>query len=378
MIYNDFRGTKISSLALGCMRLPTLGADDKIDVEETKKMVAYAMEHGVNYYDTAWGYHMGNSEVVMGEVLSTYDRDKFFLASKFPGYDLANIDKVEEIFASQLERCKVDYFDFYLFHNVCEMNVNEYLDPKYGIYDYLIKERDAGRIKHLGFSTHGNLDTMKKFLDAYGKDMEFCQLQINWVDWDFQDAKTKVELVASYGIPVWVMEPVRGGSLINLADNYKALLKELRPNASMAEWAFRFVQSIPQVVVTLSGMTSIDQLKENIELFSTQAPLTEVEKETLYSIARDMTGKKSLACTKCRYCVEHCPQGLDIPWLIELYNEHVYSGGGFIAPMATSAMDSTKLPSACLGCGSCEAVCPQNISISDMMKDFSQKLQNND
>ncbi len=375
MIYNKFKDLQISSLALGCMRLPTLGTDDAIDVEKTAQMVAYAMDNGVNYYDTAWGYHMGKSELVIGEILSRYPREQFYLASKFPGYDLANIDKVEEIFAKQLERCRVDYFDFYLFHNVCEMNINEYLDPKYRIHKHLIAQRDEGRIKHLGFSAHGNLDTIKRFLDAYGKDMEFCQLQINWIDWDFQQAREKVELVASYGIPVWVMEPVRGGSLVNLSDNYRSMLEALRPGTSMAEWAFRFVQSIPEVVVTLSGMSNFEQLEENVRIFSTSAPLTTVEQDTLAKIAHDMTSAKSLACTKCRYCVEHCAQGLDIPWLIELYNEHVYSGGGFIAPMATSAMPEDKLPSACIACKACEAVCPQNIKISDMMADFAAKLQ---
>ncbi len=375
MIYNRFQDITLSALGMGCMRLPTKGKDDEIDMDATREMIAYAMEKGVNYYDTAWGYHGGQSELVMGEILSAYPRDSFYLASKFPGYDLANIDKVEEIFQKQLQKCRVEYFDFYLFHNVCEMNINEYLDPKYRIYDYLIEQKNTGRIRHLGFSAHGNLDTMKRFLEAYGKDMEFCQLQINWLDWEFQNAKEKVALVQSYGIPVWVMEPVRGGSLVNVKPQYEAQLKALRPHAKTVEWAFRFLQSFPEMVVTLSGMSNFEQLKENIQTYERAQPLNEQETSTLLRIARAMTSKDALPCTSCKYCATHCPMQLNIPWLIELYNEHIYSGGGFIAPMALSALADDKLPSACIGCKACEAVCPQTIKISEMMTDFAEKLK---
>lgn len=183
MIYKNFQGKKLSALGLGAMRLPVVdGNDSLIDVDASKEMVAYAMEQGINYYDTAWGYHGGNSELVMGEILKEYPRDSFYLASKFPGYDLGNMGKVEEIFEKQLEKCQTPYFDFYLFHNVCELNIDGYLDEKNGIFDYLMEQKKNGRIKHLGFSTHGTLETMERFLKAYGKDMEFCQIQINWLD----------------------------------------------------------------------------------------------------------------------------------------------------------------------------------------------------
>ncbi len=375
MIYSDFQGKKLSALGMGCMRLPCIdGKNNEIDINATKEMVAFAIEKGINYFDTAWGYHDGMSELVMGEVLSEYPRESFYLASKFPGYDLANMGKVEEIFEAQLKKCKVDYFDFYLFHNVTESNIDAYLDPQYKIYDYLMEQKKNGRIKHLGFSAHGNLDTMTRFLEAYGKDMEFCQLQINWIDWTFQKGKEKMELVGKYDIPVWVMEPVRGGSLVNIAEGYEALLKGYRPEAKTVEWAFRFLQTLPEVALTLSGMSNFDQLKENIATYESAKPLNEEEMKTLFGIAGAMTAKKTLPCTACRYCTTHCPMELNIPWLIELYNEHIYSEGGFIAPMALSALAEDKLPSACLGCGACEAVCPQNIKISEMMNDFSQKL----
>lgn len=376
MIYKDFQDIKLSALGMGCMRFPVCDGDyNKIDKDAVRQMVAYAIEKGVNYFDTAWGYHNGNSESVMGEILSEYPRDSYCLATKFPGYDLDNMDKVEEIFEAQLKKCRVEYFDFYLFHNVCELNIDAYLDPKYGIYDYLMEQKRNGRIRHLGFSVHGTFDTTKRFLDAYGKDMEFCQIQLNWLDWKMQNAKAKVELLKELNIPIWVMEPVRGGKLAAIEPEYEAILKQLRPTASVVEWAFRFLQSIPEVAVTLSGMSNLEQLKQNIATYETDNPLSESEMKTLFDIAHAMTSKKTLPCTACRYCTSHCPIELDIPSLIELYNEHTYSGGGFLAPMAVDALDDGKKPSACLGCRACEAVCPQNIKISEMMTDFVEKLK---
>lgn len=376
MIYKDFQDIKLSALGMGSMRLPVVDGDDsRIDEKKAEEMVAFAMENGVNYYDTAWGYHGGNSELVMGKALKNYPRDSFYLASKFPGYDLSNMDKVEEIFEKQLEKCQVEYFDFYLFHNVCEMNIDSYLNPQYGIFDYLIKQKENGRIRHLGFSAHGGMDVLKRFLDAYGEHMEFCQLQLNYLDWTFQNAKEKVALMREHNIPVWVMEPVRGGKLASLSVEQESKLKELRPNESIAAWAFRFLQSVPEVKVVLSGMSNMEQLKENIRTYEEEKPLNEKEMDTLMGIVDEMVKKTVVPCTACHYCVDHCTQGLDIPRLLELYNEHVLTGGGFIAPMALSAVPKDKHPDACIGCRSCEAVCPQQIKISEVMADFVEKLK---
>ena len=273
MICKDFQGLKLSALGMGCMRLPRNSASDAdVNEAETARMVACAMEHGVNYYDTAWGYHEGNSETVMGRVLAKYPRESFYLATKFPGYDLANMPKVKEIFPRQLEKCGVDYFDFYLIHNVCEMNIDAYLDPQYGIMDYLLEQKAQGRIRHLGFSAHGSYEVMKRFLDAYGEHMEFCQIQLNYVDWAFQDAKGKVELLKAHHLPVWVMEPLRGGKLASLAEEDAAALKALRPEETVPAWAFRFLQSIPEVTMVLSGMSDFTQMEQNIKTFETEAP----------------------------------------------------------------------------------------------------------
>lgn len=375
MIYSDFRDLKLSALGMGTMRLPVVdGNDANIDEAATAEMVEYAMKNGINYYDTAWGYHRGNSELVMGKVLKKYPRESFYLASKFPGYDLSNMNKVEEIFEKQLEKCQVEYFDFYLIHNVCELNINQYLDPQYRIFNYLMEQKKNGRIRHLGFSAHGDLDVISRFLEAYGEHMEFGQLQINWIDWDFQNSKKKVEMLEKYNIPVWVMEPLRGGSLASLPEKYEKELSALRPDESVPAWAFRFLQTVPSVKVTLSGMSNFDQLKKNIETYQTEKPLSEDEFNALLGIAKDMTAKTTVPCTACRYCVDHCPQQLDIPKLLSLYNEYSYTGGGFIAPMVMSTLPDDKKPSACLGCGSCEAVCPQQIKISEALADFASKI----
>ena len=376
MIYRKFKDKELSALGMGAMRLPVIDGDDnKVDAPKVEEMVSYAMEKGINYYDTAWGYHGGNSETVMGEALSRYPRESFYLADKFPGYDLSNMDKVEEIFEKQLEKCQVEYFDFYLFHNVCEMNIDEYLNEDHGIMEYLWKQKENGRIKHLGFSVHGSFDVARRFLEKYGDRMEFCQIQLNYLDLTFQHADEKLKLLEEYGIPVWVMEPLRGGRLANLTDYQISRLKALRPDESAVGWAFRFLQSVPQVVVTLSGMSSFDQMKDNIAIFEKDAPLNDDEKGALQDIADDMLKEKVLPCTVCHYCTSHCPQGLDIPELLKLYNEHAFTGGGFIAPMALSAIPDDKKPSACIGCRNCEAVCPQQIKISEAMADFSEKLK---
>ena len=376
MIYKTFQDLKLSALGMGCMRLPVIDGDDaRIDEPAAEAMVDCAMAHGVNYYDTAYGYHDGNSELVVGRALAKYPRDSFYLADKFPGYDLANMPRVREIFEEQLKKCRVDHFDFYLFHNVCEMNIDAYLDPRYGIYDYLMEQKRNGRIRHLGFSCHGELPVLERFLAAYGKDMEFCQLQLNYVDWTFQHDREKMALLEQYRIPVWVMEPLRGGRLARLSEEEAAPLKAMRPDETVPAWAFRFLQSLPEVVVTLSGMSDLEQLKANLATYETDRPLSQAEMDALLKLADGMVSGTALPCTACHYCVSHCPKGLDIPGLLALYNEHAFTGGGFIAPMALSAVPEDKHPSACIGCRSCERVCPQQLKIADAMADFTKLLQ---
>lgn len=372
MQYNDFQGLKLSALGLGCMRFPLIdGKDEAVDMEATAAMVDYAMTNGINYFDTAWFYHGGNSETIIGELLKEYPRDSYYLADKFPGNDLNNMPKVQEIFEKQLEKCGVDYFDFYLLHNVCDRDINEYLDPQYGILDYLLEQKKNGRIRHLGFSTHGSLQTMQRFLDAWGEHMECCQIQLNWFDWVFQNGKAKVALLRERNLPIIVMEPVRGGKLATLSEPHMARLRVLQPDWSAPAWAFRFLQSVPGIITTLSGMSNMEQLTENINTYSSVQPLGDRELATLSAIADEMIAVAKIPCTNCRYCTAHCPQELDIPGLLEMYNAYLQPEEGKLPP-SLSALPDDKQPAACIGCESCETFCPQNIRIAKVMADFAK------
>lgn len=371
MIYKQFKDLKLSALGLGCMRLPQLDKYENIDVAAVEQMVAYAMEKGVNYFDTAWGYHGGNSEPVMGQVLSAYPRESYYLATKFPSFSLENFQQKEEIFPKQLERCRVEYFDFYLCHNVCENNIDHFLDPQFGVRDYLVAQKKAGRIRHFGFSCHCNMDTLQRFLAHYGEHIDFCQIQLNWLDWDLQDAKAKVQLLNDRQIPIWVMEPLRGGRLCQLAPEYEDALRQLRPDHSMPQWGFRFLETIPGVTMILSGMSNMQQLQENIAIFSETKPLNGEETQALFAIAGKLTAKNTLNCTNCRYCVDYCPMELNIPALIKLYNKHIYTGSDIPA----ADLGEEKHPEACVTCGKCAKVCPQKIKIPQMMYELSCKLK---
>lgn len=375
MVYRDFKGLKLSGLGMGNMRLPVVDGDDsKIDYAEAERIIDYAYEHGVNYFDTAYAYHNGSSELAVRQALSKYPRESYYLADKFPGYDLANMPKVKEIFEEQLQKCGVDCFDFYLFHNVCELNIEEYLDPKYGILDYLLEQKKLGRIKHLGFSCHGAMPVLKRFLDAYGEHMEFCQIQLNYVDWSLQRAEEKVKLLNERGIPVWVMEPVRGGRLVSLPEEAEANLKSLRPDESVVSWAFRFLQSVEGVTMVLSGMSSMQQVMDNIATWESDRPLSAEEFKAITDVGRSLFANGALPCTSCHYCVSHCPMGLDIPHLISLYNEYSFSGKGFITSMNMQVLPEDKRPSACIGCHSCTSVCPQQLPIPETFATFCESL----
>ena len=376
MIYKKFQNLQLSALGLGTMRLPVVeGNNADIDMVKSAQLVDYAIKNGVNYFDTAWGYHSGNSETAMGELLSNYPRESFYLATKFPGYDPQTIMRKEEVFETQLKKLKTDYFDFYLFHNLCDVNFDYYMDEekKYGLFEYLMQKKAEGKIRHLGFSVHANNDMTEKFLDKYGEYMEFCQIQLNWLDYSFQDAKGKLEMLKKRNIPVFVMEPVRGGRLVKLDQETEQRLRQIRPSASMPEWAFRYIQSFDEVCVTLSGMSNMAQLEENIKTFSEDKRTSNEENAVLYSIAKDMM-KNTVPCTECRYCTEYCPMQLDIPDLLDHYNELSFARGGF-SVKSLEFIPEDKRPDKCIGCKSCENVCPQKIKISEVLATFNDMIQ---
>lgn len=378
MYYNDFSGLKLSGLGLGCMRLPVIDGDEnRPDPAQVQKMVDYAIANGINYFDTAWGYHGGNSESVIGEALSKHDRSSYYLASKFPGYDLGNFGRHEEIFRKQLEKCRTDYFDFYLYHNVCEMNLDKYLNDDEGLTDFLLKMKEEGKIRHLGFSCHGTQETMHAFIKKYWRHLEFCQIQLNYLDFEFQNAKDKVEELNNLGMPIWVMEGLRGGRLAQSCLGGEKMLAKSNPDYTPANWAFAFLETIHGVTMILSGMSDPEQLQQNIDFFDEKKTLGEEDLATLLTAAHfEVTGKASgtVPCTACSYCMSRCPQHLEIPRILALYNEHAYSEGGFIAPMAMANWEADRLPSACIGCGACAKVCPQKIDIPGTMKKFSEML----
>ncbi len=371
MIYKEFLGKKLSALGFGAMRLPTL-ADGSVDEKLTLAMVDYALAHGVNYFDTAVPYHGGTSEIVLGKALGRYPREKFYLADKFPGHQIASSYDPAETFEEQLQKCGVEYFDFYLLHNVSESSIDTYLNPKWGIIDYLLEQKARGRIRHLGFSTHGRLPLMERFLKLYGDKMEFCQIQLNYLDWTLQDAKDKCALLESYGIPVWVMEPVRGGKLASLSPENEAKLKSLRPDESIPAWAFRFLQGLPNVTMILSGMSNMDHVVDNVRTFETEKPLTSQELALVMDIAEGM--KNTIPCTACRYCCDGCPAGLDIPTLISILNDQRFAPSTNTAMMLEFAPESQK-PTACIGCGKCTHICPQGIDVPGAMAELAQILK---
>ena len=369
MIFSEFQGKKLSLLGFGAMRLPM--KDDAIDQEMVDQMVRYGMEHGVNYFDTAYPYHSGMSERVMGKILSQYPRDSYYLADKFPGHMILESYDPQTLFEEQLRRCNVEYFDFYLLHNVYEESVERYLDPELGILEYLKEQKRNGRIRHLGFSTHGRLDMMKKFLEQYGDIMEFCQIQLNYLDWTLQDAKAKYDVLTKRGIPVWVMEPVRGGRLANLTEAEGEKLTALNSEESFASWGFRFLQNLPNVKMVLSGMSNMAQMEDNLRTFGERKPLNEQEYSAVMELAEGM--KKSVPCTACRYCCDGCPAGLDIPLLISVYNDLKFSKS-VNTSMLVEFMPDEQKPSACLACGKCAQICPQGISIPDVLKELDEIL----
>lgn len=370
MIYSDFQKEQLSLLGFGTMRLPQK-ENGTIDEEQVAEMTAYAIEHGVNYFDTAYPYHNGESERVIGRVLKKYDRSQYKLATKYPGHQISSSYDPAAIFEQQLEKCGVEYFDFYLLHNVYEKSIETYLDSRWGILDYFREQKRLGRIRHLGFSSHGRVENLREFLDACGEDMEFCQIQLNYLDWTLQEAKEKYELLTERGIPVWVMEPVRGGKLAKLGEAEEAKLKALRPEESIPAWGFRFLQNLPNVKMVLSGMSNMEQMQDNVRTFSEQKPLSEGEVGLLLDVAEGM--KNSIPCTGCRYCCDGCPMELNIPVLLAYYNEIRFLPTTNVG-MRVEALPENKRPSACIGCGKCTEICPQNIDVPQAMKDFAEAM----
>ena len=371
MQYAKACGEEISRLAFGTMRLP-LKKDGSIDEERVKEMTDHAMAHGVNYYDTAYPYHDGMSEIAIGKALAKYPRESFKLATKFPGHQFMKQYDCDGIFHEQLAKCGVGFFDFYLLHNIYENSLSTYQNRDYGIVDYFVEQKKLGKIKHLGFSTHARTENLEEILDFLGDRIDFCQIQLNYLDWTLQDAAGKIELLRSRGIPVMVMEPLRGGKLADLGDENNAKLKALRPQESIASWSFRWLMNIPEVATVLSGMSDLDQMKDNVRTFSEGEPLDGKEWNMMLEIAETL--KKGVPCTACRYCLAGCPMKLDIPMLLAGYNDLKFASA-LTVKMQMDGTPEEKWPDKCVGCGACAAVCPQHIDIPETLREYNEMLR---
>ena len=366
MQYKKFKSSaKLSILGMGAMRLPVVGGDQgNIDYEKAKAIIDRAYQGGVNYYDTAYIYHNGKSEEFLGKALAEYPRESYYVADKF---NLQAEPDYKKQFPEQLSRLNMEYIDFYLIHGIQDAWMDQFLEC--GALRYFDELKKQGKIRNLGFSFHASPDSLRKLLKIYPWD--FVQIQLNYLDWYYGDAKELYEILEEAEIPIMIMEPVRGGKLANLTPEAEAILKEADPEASIASWAFRFVMSRPQVQVVLSGMSNLEQMEDNLHIFSETACLTEEEEALVKKAADEFRSKVGVGCTACRYCTPNCPIGLDIPKILSLYNDVKLVNEEWRATFA-DAMPEGKRPEDCIGCGACTGHCPQSLDVPAVMKEMAE------
>lgn len=370
MEYRTFphSGEKISLLGFGLMRLPVQNSDDSlIDEAEAIQMIRYAIDNGVNYMDTAYMYHNGNSEGILGKALKDGYREKVYIADKFPIWMVKEAGGVEALFEDQFKRLGVDFIDFYLVHALSKSNF-EYVQKKQ-VMPFLEKMKAEGRIGKIGFSFHDDLAVFKDIVDAYP--WEFCQLQLNYMDTEFQAGLEGFRYATNKGIPMIIMEPLKGGKLVqDVPPSVEALWEKAAVKRSPAEWALKYVADFPEVFTVLSGMSTLEQVKENLEIFSDAKPnsLTEEEQALIREVALEYTTLIKAGCTNCRYCMP-CPQEIDIPLVIDYYNQW-YRYHAYRTLRRDYEMDvpAKKSPTNCIACGECEQKCPQKLPVSDLMQ----------
>lgn len=373
MEMRQYRDTdvKVSLLGMGCMRLPKVDPEkEDIDYEKAQEIIDYAYANGVNYFDTAYGYHGGQSELFVGQALKKYPRESFFLASKMPIWCVKEKGDVERIFNEQLQRCQTDYFDFYLFHSQNAANFQKC--QEFGVYEFLSQMKAEGKIRRLGFSFHDTPEVLRHICDTYPWD--FAQIQLNYLDWEMQDAKTQYQILNDREIPVIVMEPVRGGVLASPCEAADILFREERPDKSVASWAIRFAASLPGVLTVLSGMSSMEQVRDNVDTMTRFEPLTDREREVIDEALEAYRKKDTVPCTGCRYCMD-CPFGVDIPKMFSLYNHYVLDRDGEDYLEAYEAQPESQRADQCQACGACMEKCPQHIRIPDQMVTIRETVE---
>lgn len=368
-----FKDTEVSRLGLGTMRLPVKTllkreANPLIDYDRGCELVDLAYQNGVNYYDTAYMYHVGKSEKFIGTALKKYPRDTYFLADKLPIWMCPDASDMQRIFDKQLKRTGIDKFDFYLLHSLDGKNFDKC--EKFGAYEFLLEKQKQGLIDNIGFSFHGSIDDLKRIIAAHHWD--FAQIQMNYLDWENQDAKTQYQLLTDAGIPVIVMEPVRGGKLADVPKEAEAILKKNKPNDSIASWAIKFVASHDNVITILSGMNSTEQMLDNLNSLTNFEPFGDTEYKLCEHTASIINDKNIIPCTGCDYCAD-CPQSVKISSVFAVYNK--FQNG--IATKDECKEEYAKIDikhDSCISCKKCEGHCPQSIKISDMMHGTIQKF----
>ncbi len=369
MQYVRFKSeVELSRLGMGNMRFPTVGGVPGAPIDRVKAqgIIDRVIACGVNYFDTAYFYHNSESEPFLGEALAGYPRDSYYLADK---YSLPANPDYQAVFEEQLKRLQTDRIDFYLLHGIMDHIADEYLTN--GCVEYLMGEKRMGRIRYLGFSFHGSPEILERVVNHHPWD--FAQIQLNYYDWVYSTAKRQYEILTERGIPIMVMEPVHGGQLASLTPEGNALLEEALPGRSIASWAMRWLMRLPNVSVVLSGMSDVNQVEDNVRTFSEYAPLSDAESDLLMRACTLYRSSVAVPCTSCRYCVNDCPAGLDIPRLLSVYNETKFDGAWRTATLRDLPED--KQPAACIRCGACTGHCPQGFDIPNLLRELAEAMK---
>lgn len=368
-------------LGMGMMRLPLIDENDftSIDYEQVNKMVDTYMDAGFNHFDTAYIYHEGKSENAFKKsVVERYPRDSYKIATKMPLFIISDESQLEPIFAEQLENCGVDYFDYYMLHNVSGFTETAWKNVD--LYSFIKNKKEEGFIKHIGLSTHGNAEFLEEILLTH-PELEFVLLQINYLDWEDEAIESRkcLEVAKKYNKPVMIMEPYKGGFLADVPEEAEKLMKEYDPNRSIVSWAMRFVANLDACVV-LTGASSLEQVENNIEEFNNADSLNEEEYKILEEVSNIINSNITVNCTKCRYCVDTCPADIDISKIFDMYNKHKILGREDWSQAGNAYLNYSKLPnvgiaSDCVECGSCIEECPQQINIPEVLKNVKETFE---